>query len=122
MEKYHQFVYGRDIIIETDHKPLVTIVNKDLSKISARLQRMVLKLLKYNFTIKYVPGEKMFIADYLSRNFVLENAKEEPTLKELVHTIEQEIVYGLECDLPISDTKLQQFQTETELDSDLKQI
>lgn len=66
VEKYHQFIYGRKIEIETDHKPLITIIKKDINKISWRLQRMVVKLMKYNVDVKYVPGSKLYIADYLS--------------------------------------------------------
>lgn len=91
LEKYHQFVYGRKIVVQTDHKPLIAIVNKDINKISARLQRMVLKLLKYDLDVQYVPGPKMFIADYLSRNFLRDNLKVEPSLQELVHSFETEL-------------------------------
>lgn len=121
VEKYHQFVYGRKILIETDHKPLVAIMSKDISKISARLQRMVLKLLKYNFEIKYIPGSQMYVADYLSRNFC-NNKQEEPTLQEIVHTIDTEIVYGLEKELPISKEKLQILKNETLRDANLQSL
>lgn len=114
LEKYHQFVYGRKIIVETDHKPLVTIINKDINKISARLQRMVLKLIKYELDVKYVPGPKMFIADYLSRNFVTDNAKKEPSLLEVVHSFESQGV--------VSDKKLKQIQNETIKDCDLSVV
>ncbi|XP_063384581.1 uncharacterized protein K02A2.6-like isoform X1 [Cydia fagiglandana] len=122
MEKYHQFVYGRKIVVETDHKPLVAIMNKDINKISARLQRMVLKLLKYEFDIKYIPGSQMYVADYLSRHYNSTNGQVEPTLKELVHSVETEKVYGLDRDLQISDSKLKELQNETNKDGNLQQI
>lgn len=122
MEKYHQFVYGRRIVVETDHKPLVAIMSKDINKISARLQRMVLKLLKYDFEIKYIPGSQMYVADYLSRNYSGHNAKVEPSLKELVHCLETDLVHCFELDLPISESKLMQLQKETKNDCNLEQI
>lgn len=64
----------------------------------------------------------MYIADYLSRNFLKTNSKEEPVLKELVHTIESDVVFGFENDIPISGVKLQLLQNETGLDKNLKQI
>lgn len=122
MDKYHQFVYGRHIIIETDHKPLVAIMNKDINKISARLQRMVLKLLKYEFEIRYVPGSKMYIADYLSRHYDMSNAQVDPDLKELVHCISSEKVFGLEDDLQVTNRKLKELKTDVEQDANLQQI
>lgn len=122
MEKYHQFVYGRRIIVETDHKPLVAIMSKDINKVTARLQRMRLNVLKYDFEIRYVPGSKMFIADYLSRDYLTNNAKNDYSLQELVHSFESEVVYGLDQELPLSDKKICELQTKTREDSTLQQI
>lgn len=122
MDKYHQFIYGRRIIVESDHKPLVAIMSKDINKISARLQRMVLKLLKYDFEIRYVPGSKMYIADYLSRHYDTNNARLDPVLRELVHSINSEVVYGLETDLQVSNNKLLELKQETAKDANLQQI
>lgn len=47
-EKFHYFIYGREVIIQTDHKLLIPIFNKDSDKVILRLQRMLLRLLKYN--------------------------------------------------------------------------
>ena len=44
-KKFHDYVYGRRVIVKSDHKPLESIMLKDLSKIgSRRLQRLRLKL------------------------------------------------------------------------------
>ena len=40
---------------------------KNLADAPVRLQRMLLRLQDYDFTIKYHPGEEMVIADTLSR-------------------------------------------------------
>lgn len=48
-QKFHFFIYGRRITVITDHKPLLGIIKKKINKIiSARLQRMKIRLLKYN--------------------------------------------------------------------------
>lgn len=65
--KFHQYIYGRQIIVHTDHKPLTKIIYDDLDKASFRLQRMLLKLLRYNLKLEYIPGRDMLIADALSR-------------------------------------------------------
>ncbi|KAF2897466.1 hypothetical protein ILUMI_08706 [Ignelater luminosus] len=66
LNKFHNFVYGRKILVKTDHRPLVAVCNKDFYKVSSRLQRLKLKLIQYNFNIEYLPGRYMFIADLLS--------------------------------------------------------
>lgn len=67
-EKFYTYIYGRtDVTIETDHKPLVNIINKPLCNAPARLQRMLMRLQPYSFTLVYKPGRYLYIADTLSR-------------------------------------------------------
>lgn len=67
--RFHQFVYGmKQVIVETDHKPLVSIFNKPLYKIPARLQRFMLRLQCYDFDVRYKSGKYLYVADTLSRN------------------------------------------------------
>lgn len=67
-EKFYTYIYGRsDITIETDHKPLVSIINKPLAGAPARLQRMLIRLQPYTFKLVYKPGRYLYIADTLSR-------------------------------------------------------
>ena len=40
--KFHDFIYGRKVTIETDDKPLINIVKKPLNAAPARPQRMLL--------------------------------------------------------------------------------
>ncbi|GFS53089.1 retrovirus-related Pol polyprotein from transposon opus [Nephila pilipes] len=101
-EKYHSFVYGRKVTIQSDHKLLMAIVKKPMHKISSRMQRMILKLLKYDFEINYVPGNQMFLADTLSRAFpVNENVRDDPEMLNIVHTVSKH--------LPMSEKRLAQF-------------
>jgi hypothetical protein len=66
-QKFHQYIYGKSIHIETDHKPLLGILAKPMHAISARMQRMRLRLQRYDLQVSYKPGKEMFIADTLSR-------------------------------------------------------
>lgn len=52
-KKFHDFIYGREAIIETDHKPLTAIINKPLHTAPACLQRMLLQLQRYNLKFIY---------------------------------------------------------------------
>ena len=59
LERFRYFIYGKSCPIHTDHKPLETIFKKKLSSCPARLQRFVLRALKYNVTVKYVKGAEV---------------------------------------------------------------
>lgn len=38
-QKFHYFIYGRQIVLETDHQPLIAIAQKAIADIPPRLQR-----------------------------------------------------------------------------------
>ena len=56
--------------VETDHQPLVATIQKPLNSAPNRLQRMLLRLQKYNINLKYKRGQLMFLADTLSRAYL----------------------------------------------------
>ena len=53
--------------MHTDHQPLESIFKKPISKAPRRLQRMMLKLLDYQFKVTYKKGKELHVADTLSR-------------------------------------------------------
>ncbi|KAJ8365224.1 hypothetical protein SKAU_G00140550 [Synaphobranchus kaupii] len=65
--KFHHYIYGRPVTVETDHQPLITILKKPLHTASARLQRMMLRLQRYNLNVIYKRGKELYVADALSR-------------------------------------------------------
>ncbi len=67
VERFHTYVFGRYFTIESDHKPLEAITTKTLAQTPPRLQRMLLRLQGYNFTLVYKPGKELLLADALSR-------------------------------------------------------
>ena len=67
LERFHHYAYGRRVTIETDHKPIESITRKPLINAPPRLMRMLLRIQKYDFTVNYVPGKDIPIADGLSR-------------------------------------------------------
>ena len=81
-KKFHDFIYGREITIETDHKPLISIVQKPLNSAPARLQRMLLQLQRYNLKFVYKRGKDLHIADALSRAYVKDEKDEEQNEEE----------------------------------------
>ena len=67
LEKFHTYTYGRHITVFNDHKPLEMITQKLIHAAPPRLQRMLLPLHKYDYTLIYKPGKEMTLADRLSR-------------------------------------------------------
>ena len=68
--KFRDYIYGKEITIETDHEPLITIMKKPLHSAPMRLQRMKLQLQRYNFRLIYKAGKELHIADTLSRAYL----------------------------------------------------
>lgn len=88
IRKFHYYVYGKKVNVHTDHKPLVTIFRKEIAKIgSPRLQRLRLKLIKYDLNVGYLAGKYMYIADTLSRDYLPHTNEDEIDLTQVIHTI-----------------------------------
>jgi len=113
--KFHQYIFGRHVIVESDHKPLQAICDKPLHKTPPRLQGLLLRLQKYDYEIIYKPGKTMFLADTPSRAF-LKEARE-----DIVPDLSVNEVYLLSY-LPISPDKYQEFQKSTSEDSELQDL
>ncbi|GBO41607.1 Transposon Ty3-G Gag-Pol polyprotein [Araneus ventricosus] len=116
VNKFHYYIYGREVEVLTDHKPLVSIMNKNIVNVlSNRLQRIKIKLLKYQLNLKYLPGKFMHIADLLSRSF---NEKEiqldDEDMIETVHTLTKQ--------LQMSEIKKREFKEATLKDQGLKKV
>ena len=104
LEKFHQYTYGRDVIIHSDHKPLEAIIKKPLDKAPRRLQNLLLRALNYNFTINWQKGSSQLIADLLSRaSMPKEEGEETETINMSKH-------------LPMREEKIMRFREESEKD------
>ena len=66
-ERNRLYLLGRSFDIYNDHKPIVNLLNKPLSKLPLRIENMLLSIQGYNFKLYYVPTQKN-ISDYNSRN------------------------------------------------------
>jgi hypothetical protein len=67
-ERFHKLLYGKhDVLIESDHKPLETIMKKPIHAAPLRIQKMMLKLQPYEFNLVYRSGKDLGLADCLSR-------------------------------------------------------
>ena len=53
--------------VQSDHKPLESILKKPLHRAPKRLQSMMLRLQRYDILVSYVSGKLLYLADTLSR-------------------------------------------------------
>ena len=89
----------------SDHKPLETIYNKPLVSAPKRVQRMFLRLQKYDLDICFKPRRHMYLADTLSRAY-LKNTSNVSELAAEVLVIEKELEQIHMADfLPISQPR-----------------
>ncbi|KAK3703041.1 hypothetical protein QZH41_018854 [Actinostola sp. cb2023] len=79
LNKFDQYVYGRPVTVNSDHKPLEAIAKKPLKTAPKRLQGMLLKAQKNDINVIYKPGTQMYLADTLSRSYITgsKSSKEE---------------------------------------------
>ena len=128
MEKFETYVYGRNVKVETDHKPLEIICQKSLATASKRLQRMLLALQKYDFDFVYIPGKQMHMADALSRSY-LPYKQAMKGNKNMVFTIdvrspaekETEEINALRT-VNVSSRSIKEIEKETQKDLVLSQV
>jgi hypothetical protein len=64
---FRQYVLGRPFEIIRDHKPLITIVRKPCEEVPPRLQRCLVALMPYQFSVTHVPVCRLVCTDALSR-------------------------------------------------------
>ena len=76
MEKFNYYTFGHNTILLSDHKPLLSIVLKDLISALSRMQCMLLRLQKYGIGIVCHKGSKIIFTDHLSRNLHTKSSKE----------------------------------------------
>jgi hypothetical protein len=115
LDRFHQYVYGKEVIVESDHKPLEMIAKKSLALAPPRLQRLLLRIQKYNYTIVYKSAKEMALPDMLSR----------APLPETDEEMEKEInlhVHLVSSTLPASEFKLQEIREATKRDEGLRTL
>lgn len=70
IERFHKYLYGRKLVICTDHKPLLSLFNEMKAvpnMASPRIQRWAVTLRAYEYVIIYKPGKHHGNADAMSR-------------------------------------------------------
>ena len=127
VEKFSEFLYGRHFVVETDHKPLESIVRKSLLSSPKRLQRMLLRLQKYDLEVVYKRGVEMYMADTLSRAYVKNKTTQKHEVQDVMNidrsrTEQEAEEIDMVSYLPLRDTTIQEIQKHTETDPDLQAL
>ena len=91
--------------METDHKLLEALSQKNVMDILKRLQRMLLRLQRYHLQITYKRGSEMYLADTLSQAYIPETGD---PLRQSQFCQHLEQVNAME-DWSVNDVKLTAF-------------
>ncbi|GFO39185.1 retrovirus-related pol polyprotein from transposon 297 [Plakobranchus ocellatus] len=107
MKKFYHYTFARPLTVITDHKPLVCMANKPLSKTPKWLQSMFLNLQAFDYHLIYKPGAQLHISVSLSR--------------APVRTSDDIYTCNI-SDNPFNDSRLSEIKAATLLDPALSQL
>ena len=116
MERLHNYVHGEPVRVQTDHKRLETIWKKSIATASPRLQRLLLRLARYEIQLEYISGKDNSIADALSRV--------EPLSPKSIDTKQIDVipVHQITSAVPATDNRLDRTRIATTADPALSQL
>ena len=103
-------------MVQTDHKPLESIIKKPLGLAPPRLQRMLLQLHRYDLEVHHVPGKNIPVADVLSRKFMPAE-----TVDQSVGDLDVQN-HSIISTLPVSDSKMEQIRLATSEDTQMHDL
>ena len=107
--KFHQYIFGKSFLMETDHRPLVSIFEGYLNAAPARIQCIMLKLQKYDFKITWVPRKYIMLADSLSKCAPPSNSDQTNEISDVLDLYVNEVIEQI----PVSDEIWNKLRQET---------
>ena len=113
-EKFSDYILGKRIVIETDPKPLIPLLNnKRLESLPPRVLRFRLRLSRFDYQIEHVPGKLLYTADTLSRSPVCSAEVRERKLQAEVELFAAETI----ANLPASTQRIDVYKLKQQEDS-----
>lgn len=104
--------------LETDHRPLVPLVNnRSLDNVPLRCQRLLIRLMRYKPEVVYVPGKTLVVADALSRSprsYTSELTDTHSDVECYIATVVQ--------DIPASPSRMDRIKAATANDNELQAV
>ena len=119
-ERSSNYIIGKAVTIETDHKPLVPLLMKHtIDKLPPRLQRYKMRLMRFNIKdVRHVPGKYHYTADTLSRKLANPNSTTPTIAEEDINRHVDSIIAAL----PASDPKLSEIRKAQDKDKVCQQV
>ena len=117
VEHFKHFTFGNEVHIITDHKPLVSLLEKSLVACRSRVSRLMLKIVDFPLKVLYQPGRKLVISDalsHLSSHQTLDTKETVPGLNVTIHEIS--------AFLNTDSTSIERIQAEGQNDTDLQTL
>ena len=110
--KFKNYICAKQVTVETDHQPLISITKKPLSAAPARLQRMLMRLQSHDIHLVYRKGKDLVLADALSRAYLQTEQQENEEVTD----------YEVLSLLPITSNKLDELKQATAADNSLQRV
>ncbi len=119
-DRFSRYLIGLpEFKLITDHKPLVPLLNnKDIDMAPPRIQRMLIKLMRYNNVATHCPGKDMIVADTLSRSPLAHNKSEVAQFEEDITAYVNSVVKS--C--PISDQRIKEITVASAHDEEIQRV
>jgi hypothetical protein len=106
-EKFQDYLIGMKFTIETDHKPMISLLgSKSLDELPPRIQRFKMRLMRYTFDIVHVPGKELYTADTLSRAPRATPEKSDLSLEQEVTSFVNHVIQYL----PVNDCRFEEIR------------
>lgn len=112
LERFHIYVFGREVELMTDHKALEVIFGVR-HRPSPRLERLQIRLQNYNVKVKYIAG-KLMIADIFSR--LCDTSQPEP-----IAEMESSLIAALVPDVDLA-INVEQLRNESNVDKTIVKV
>ena len=94
-----------DFEIETDHKPLVSLLGEFIDELPLHIQHFRMRLMKFSYRISHIPGKNLVIADaLLEHHHCISWSTADYELKTEVDANVNAIISSV----PTTDTKLEE--------------
>ncbi|KAJ8377185.1 hypothetical protein SKAU_G00077650 [Synaphobranchus kaupii] len=119
-ERFRNFLIGKHFQMETDHKPLLSLLgSQPLDTLPPRILRFRMRLMRYSYSITYVPGKRLWTADTLSRAPV--KSVESPDERQLFEDTNIYVDTVMD-NLPASTTYLDELREQLKGDSVCRRV
>ena len=115
-EKFSDYIIGKAIFLEIDHKPLAPLLSKtNLDYLPSCVLRFRICLMRFDYTISHVPRKHLYTADTLFTSACYLPRCQESAQTEL-------FVQAITFNLPASAERLREYRAAQEQDSTCSQL